>query len=69
MIEGIPLGAIILIVLAVALLLLTPGGRGLLWARWGTVEPKARSRAPTRRAGSSRVGRPFGRGGGFGGFS
>jgi hypothetical protein len=69
MTERIPIGAVILIVLAVIILLLTPGGRSLLWPRWGTVEPKARSRTQTRRSRSARLGRPFGHRGEFNGFS
>jgi hypothetical protein len=69
MTEGIPLGAVILIVLAVIILLLTPGGRGLLWPRWGMVEPKARSRTQAHRGESARLGRPFGHRGEFNGFS
>jgi hypothetical protein len=69
MTEGIPLGILILLVLA-GLLLLTPGGRGLIWARWGSVEPKAQSRRTrSRRSRAARLGRPFGRGGEFKGFS
>ncbi len=69
---GLPFGILILLILA-GLLLLTPGGRSLLWGRWGMVEPGARrlrSTAPQTRArqGELRLGSPFRHGGGFSAF-
>jgi len=65
--ESVPLGVLILLLFA-GLILLTPGGRSLLWGRWGIVEPKDSSQAQRRRSPSRRIGNPFGRRfGGFGG--
>ncbi len=70
--EGVPLGLLVLIGLA-GLLLLTPGGRALLWGRWGVVEPRSRSRSRAQsqaraRGQSARLGGPFRHGGGFSAF-
>jgi hypothetical protein len=69
---GIPIGILILLILA-GLLLLTPGGRSLLWGRWGMVEPGARqlrsAASQTRdRQRDMRLGGPFRHGGGFSAF-
>ncbi|GEM_PF-3451203 len=61
--EGVPLGILILLIFA-GLILLTPGGRALLWGRWGMVQPRDASpgrerRRPGRRPGP--IGGPFGR--------
>ncbi len=65
---GVPLGLLILAILA-GLLLLTPGGRSLLWGRWGTIEWKPQSRTQPRRSENTRLGRPFSYGGDFNRFS
>ncbi len=63
--EGVPIGLVILLFFA-GLILLTPGGRSLLWGRWGIVEPKDPSKAGRSGRPPARLGNPFGRR--FGGF-
>lgn len=68
--ESVPIGILILLIFA-GLILLTPGGRSLLWGRWGMVQPKDSSSRPGRRRTGirqSQIGGPFGRRfGSFGG--
>lgn len=57
-VEGVPLGLLILLILA-GLILLTPGGRSLLWGRWGIVEPKDSPRRGKRRSPCPGMRNPF----------